>query len=128
MTYSSLRIEIECPQCECPRFTMIAASKPGAINTRSAAVIKCADCGKDWSISATLARADNTSRAVGEDGRHKLDLEDVTEPRELRECGTNAAWSRHQRAGETPCEACRIAHNRYVAARAKARRERTRAA
>lgn len=33
-----------------------------------------------------------------------------TKPRVLKPCGTNAAWQRHRRKGEYPCEACRDAH------------------
>jgi len=33
-------------------------------------------------------------------------------PRELRPCGTNAAYIRHIRKGEKPCEPCRQAHLR----------------
>lgn len=35
-------------------------------------------------------------------------------PRELRPCGTDAAWQRHKHRGEQPCEACCEAHRRYV--------------
>ncbi len=28
-------------------------------------------------------------------------------------CGTHAAWSRHQRRGEVPCEPCKDARNAY---------------
>lgn len=31
-------------------------------------------------------------------------------PRELQPCGTPAAYRRHLRKKETPCEACRVAH------------------
>lgn len=32
---------------------------------------------------------------------------------DTRPCGTPAAYRRHQRHGEKPCEACRQAHARY---------------
>lgn len=41
----------------------------------------------------------------------------------LRPHGTPAAYRRHQRHGETPCEACRQARNRYQAEYRRARRE-----
>lgn len=31
--------------------------------------------------------------------------------RNVEPCGTDAAYARHRRNGETPCEPCRIAHN-----------------
>jgi len=33
--------------------------------------------------------------------------------RQLRPCGTQAAYERHLRAGEKPCAPCRAAHNAY---------------
>lgn len=36
--------------------------------------------------------------------------------RELRPCGTEAAYQRHLRHGEEPCEACDRAHAAYVRA------------
>jgi hypothetical protein len=36
--------------------------------------------------------------------------EEAAEPRELLPCGTVAAYQRHKRRGETPCEACKQAH------------------
>lgn len=33
--------------------------------------------------------------------------------RQLQPCGTQAAWQRHRKHGEKPCEACREAHNQY---------------
>ena len=36
---------------------------------------------------------------------------------DLEPCGTLAAYRRHSRRGEKPCEACRIAANRDKAAR-----------
>jgi len=45
--------------------------------------------------------------------------------RTLKPCGTNAAWMRHRRAGEKPCEPCRNANNEYqrqgLSARKRAR-------
>lgn len=40
-------------------------------------------------------------------------------PRELKPCGTRAAFLRHRRAGETPCEPCRAARNAADAERNK---------
>jgi hypothetical protein len=40
----------------------------------------------------------------------------------LKPHGTPARYRRHHRDGEKPCEACRIAHNRDQAARARARK------
>jgi len=37
--------------------------------------------------------------------------------RELKPCGTNAAYARHVEAGEQPCEACKEAHAAYNRAR-----------
>jgi hypothetical protein len=34
-------------------------------------------------------------------------------PRELAPCGTYAAWMRHRRHGEEPCESCREAYNAH---------------
>ena len=34
-------------------------------------------------------------------------------PRALKPCGTVAAYRRHQRNGETPCEPCRAAWSEY---------------
>lgn len=36
-------------------------------------------------------------------------------PKELRPCGTNAAYARHKRKGEYPCTACLEAHAEDVA-------------
>jgi hypothetical protein len=36
-------------------------------------------------------------------------------PRELQPHGTVAAYRRHRRAGEAPCEACRVAWSDYQA-------------
>lgn len=33
--------------------------------------------------------------------------------RELKPCGTEAAWARHKKRGEKPCEACETEHRRY---------------
>lgn len=33
--------------------------------------------------------------------------------RDLKPCGTVAAYRRHQRHGEEPCEACKKAHAEY---------------
>ena len=41
----------------------------------------------------------------------------------IKPCGTNAAFKRHQRNGETPCLACKTAHAKYVANRKADRRE-----
>lgn len=41
--------------------------------------------------------------------------------RELKACGTVAAYVRHKRAGEEPCDACREAYNAGHVPRAKAR-------
>lgn len=38
-------------------------------------------------------------------------------PRQLRPCGTVAAYRRHRNHGETPCEACRAAVAAYSRAR-----------
>lgn len=32
-------------------------------------------------------------------------------PRELQPCGTEAAYQRHWRSGQQPCDPCRRAHN-----------------
>ena len=32
----------------------------------------------------------------------------------LATCGTHAAYVRHLRHKETPCEQCRLAHNQYM--------------
>lgn len=40
--------------------------------------------------------------------------------RELQPCGTEAAYQRHRRAGEPPCDPCREAQNRANAARREA--------
>lgn len=37
--------------------------------------------------------------------------------RPLKPCGTVAAWKRHQRAGEPPCETCKAAHREDMAER-----------
>jgi len=34
--------------------------------------------------------------------------------RQLQPCGTNAAHTRHLKAGEEPCGPCREAHNAYM--------------
>lgn len=34
--------------------------------------------------------------------------------RDLRPCGTQAAWARHRRKGEEPCEACKQANRDHV--------------
>lgn len=34
--------------------------------------------------------------------------------RVVKPCGTNAAYVRHIKAGEKPCDPCRIAHNTYA--------------
>lgn len=36
-------------------------------------------------------------------------------PRQLAPCGTNPAYQRHLRHGQKPCDACRLAHNAFVA-------------
>jgi hypothetical protein len=41
----------------------------------------------------------------------------------LEPCGTPAAYRRHSRAGEKPCEACRLWRNADSAARRRARAE-----
>jgi hypothetical protein len=41
----------------------------------------------------------------------------------LEPCGTLAAYRRHGRAGEKPCEACRVARNADSQARRRARAE-----
>ena len=38
------------------------------------------------------------------------------EPKQLKPCGTNAAWVRHRKHGEKPCYPCRIAHAEYMRA------------
>lgn len=38
----------------------------------------------------------------------------VRAPRELQPCGTPAAWHRHKRHGETPCDPCREAMSAHV--------------
>lgn len=63
--------------------------------------------------------------AYAEDDRH-LDRpavgknmgNDTRRPKPLAPCGTTAAWRRHRRRGEAPCDACRAANS----ARTKARR------
>lgn len=40
-----------------------------------------------------------------------------------RECGTEAGYMRHRRAGETPCEPCRLAQNAARRDRRRRRRE-----
>ena len=34
-------------------------------------------------------------------------------PRQPQPCGTYAAYRRHQRYGEQPCDLCRVAKNEY---------------
>lgn len=50
--------------------------------------------------------------------------------RDLRPCGTEAAYRRHRRYHEMPCEPCYLAHAAYVRntrpSRAKARLEEAR--
>lgn len=46
-------------------------------------------------------------------------------PRKLKPCGTAAAYRRHKRAGETPCDPCKLAekvrqHDLYEARKVKA--------
>jgi hypothetical protein len=48
-----------------------------------------------------------------------------TEP-ELKPCGTAAAFTRHRRHGETPCDACREARRIYGTARKRAKGSRPR--
>lgn len=43
--------------------------------------------------------------------------------RELKPCGTHAAYRRHLRAGEQPCEPCRAAAREQKNARKQAQRE-----
>jgi hypothetical protein len=48
----------------------------------------------------------------------------------LRPCGTHAAFRRHERRGEAPCSACRIAeaehqHKMYVTRRARSLKAKT---
>lgn len=43
---------------------------------------------------------------------------------DVKPCGTNAAYRRHKRHGEKPCESCRQAHHRYNADAKRRRRER----
>lgn len=45
-------------------------------------------------------------------------------PRDLAPCGTRAAYRRHRRAGETPCEPCRLAAAEHNAAMRAKRSER----
>lgn len=45
-------------------------------------------------------------------------------PIDLAKHGTEAGARAHWRRGEKPCEACRLAHNRIHADRAKRRRNR----
>lgn len=40
-------------------------------------------------------------------------MDDVTAPRELRPCGTEAAFRRHHRRRELACRECLVAHARY---------------
>jgi hypothetical protein len=42
----------------------------------------------------------------------------VTAPRELRPCGTEAAFRRHHRRRELACRECLVAHAKYEQERA----------
>jgi hypothetical protein len=42
-------------------------------------------------------------------------------PRSLKPCGTPAAYTRHRRRGEQPCQACKRAHADHAAQRARER-------
>lgn len=45
--------------------------------------------------------------------------------RQLQPCGTSAAYRRHKRAGETPCEPCTVARREYNRRHEAARQART---
>lgn len=77
------------------------------------AVVSCPVCGEaEWTESTQRV---NELRGVLSaecvKGHPFGIVVEVLKVRATEGCGTSAGYKRHQRAGETPCFACREAHN-----------------